>query len=266
VSNFTVLADSAVVAKRNLIKIKRVPDLLVFTAMSPIMFILLFAYVFGSAIKLDGVDYKEFLIAGIFAQTVIFGATITGAGLAEDIKKGIIDRFRSLPMSPSAVLIGRTFSDVLNNVITIVVMSLTGLLVGWRIDTSVPEALAGFLLLLFFAYAVSWIMAFVGLLVPSPEVVNNATFMTVFPLTFIANTFVPTNDFPTVLRVIAEWNPVSSVTQAAREFFGNTSPAMPPPDSWPMQEPVLYTLLWIAIILAVFVPLSVRQYKRVASK
>jgi ABC-2 type transport system permease protein len=266
VSNFTVFADSAVVAKRNLIKIKRVPDLLVFTAMSPIMFILLFAYVFGSAIKLDGVDYKEFLIAGIFAQTVIFGATITGAGLAEDIKKGIIDRFRSLPMSPSAVLIGRTASDVLNNVITIVIMSLTGLVVGWRINTSFFEAAAGFLLLLFFAYAISWVMALVGLLVPSPEVVNNATFMTVFPLTFIANTFVPTDDFPPVLRAIAEWNPVSSVTQAARELFGNTSPQMPPPDTWPMENPVVYTLIWIAIILAVFVPLSVRQYKRVASK
>lgn len=261
-----VFADSAVVAKRNLIKIKRVPDLLVFTAMSPIMFILLFAYVFGSAIKLDGVDYKEFLIAGIFAQTVIFGATITGAGLAEDLKKGIIDRFRSLPMAPSAVLIGRTASDVLNNIITIVVMSLTGLLVGWGIHTSFLEAAAGFLLLLAFAYAVSWIMAYVGLLIPSPEVFNNASFMTVFPLTFIANTFVPTKDFPSVLRTIADWNPVSSVTQAARELFGNTSPEMPPPDAWSMQNPVLYTLIWIVIILVIFVPLSVRQYKRVASK
>lgn len=261
-----VFADSAVVAKRNLIKIKRVPDLLVFTAMSPIMFILLFAYVFGSAIGLDGMDYKEFLIPGIFAQTVIFGATITGAGLAEDIKKGIIDRFRSLPMAPAAVLMGRTVSDVLNNVITIVIMSLTGLLVGWSIDTSFIDAATGFLLLLLFAYAISWIMAWVGLLVPSPEVVNNATFMTVFPLTFIANTFVPTNDFPSVLRTIADWNPVSAVTQAAREQFGNTSAQMPPPDVWPMQNPILYTLIWVVIILAIFVPLSVHQYKRVASR
>jgi ABC-2 type transport system permease protein len=258
--------DGAVVAKRNLIKIKRVPDLLVFTTMSPIMFILLFAYVFGSAIKLPGVDYKEFLIAGIFAQTVIFGSTITGAGLAEDIQKGIIDRFRSLPMSPSAVLVGRTASDVLNNIITIVVMSLTGLIVGWRIHTSFFEALGGFLLLLFFAYAFSWIMAYVGLLAPSPEVVNNAAFMTVFPLTFVANTFVPTNDFPPVLKAIADWNPVSSVTQAARELFGNTSPQMPPPDTWSMHHPVIYTLIWIAIILVVFVPMAVRQYKRVASR
>jgi ABC transporter DrrB family efflux protein len=260
------LADGAVVAKRNLIKIKRVPDLLVFSTISPIMFILLFAYVFGSAIKVPGLSYREFLIPGVFAQTVIFGATITGAGLAEDIQKGIIDRFRSLPMSRSAVLVGRTGSDLLNNVLVIVVMSLTGLAVGWRIRTSVGEALAGFLLLLAFAYAMSWIMACVGLIVPAPEVVNNASFIVIFPLTFIANTFVPTNGFPSGLRVIANWNPVSSVTQAARQLFGNTDGRFPPPKDWSLQHPVIYTLLWVVAILAIFVPLAVRLYKRAASR
>jgi ABC-2 type transport system permease protein len=153
-----------------------------------------------------------------------------------------------------------------NNVLVILVMSATGLVVGWRIRTSVLEALAGFLLLLAFAYALSWVMACVGLLVPSPEVVQQASFVVVFPLTFIANTFVPTNDFPNVLRVIANWNPVSSVTQAARELFGNTSPAFPAPDAWPLQNPVLYTLLWVAVILVVFVPLAVALYKRAASR
>jgi ABC-2 type transport system permease protein len=258
------LMDGAVVAKRNLIKIKRVPDLLVFSTMAPIMFILLFAYVFGSAI--DVPNYREFLIPGIFAQTVIFGATVTGAGLAEDIQKGIIDRFRSLPMSRSAVLVGRTNSDVANNVLVIVIMSVTGLLVGWRIRSSVLEALGGFLLLLVFAYAISWIMAYIGLLVPSPEVVNNASFMVIFPLTFIANTFVPTNNFPTVLRAIADWNPVSSVTQASRELFGNEAAAPPHPDVWSLNNPVLYTLIWSAVIVAVFVPLSVRQYRKAASR
>lgn len=258
--------DGAIVARRNLIKIKRVPDLLVFTTMSPIMFILLFAYVFGSQISVPGMSYREFLIPGIFAQTVIFGATITGAGLADDIQKGIIDRFRSLPISRSAVLVGRTTSDVLNNVLVIVIMSVTGLIVGWRIRSSVPEAIAGFLLLLAFAYAISWIMAWVGLSVPSPEVVNNASFMLIFPLTFIANTFVPTRKFPAVLRAIADWNPVSSVTQAARELFGNTSDSFPPPGAWSMQHPALYTLAWVVGILLVFVPLSVRQYKRAASR
>ncbi|MDP9496455.1 MAG: ABC transporter permease [Actinomycetota bacterium] len=260
------LADAGVVAKRNLIKIKRVPELLVFTTMSPIMFVLLFAYVFGSAIDVPGVGYREFLIAGIFAQTVIFGATLTGAGLADDIQKGVIDRFRSLPMARSAVLVGRTTSDIANNVLVIVVMSATGLLVGWRIRTSVLEALAGFLLLLLFAYAVSWLMACVGLLVPSVEVVQQASFIVIFPLTFIANTFVPTNDFPSVLRTLANWNPVSAVTQAARELFGNTSPAFPAPEVWPLQHPVLYTLIWVAALLAVFVPLAVALYKRAASR
>jgi len=260
------LSDGAIVAKRNLIKIKRVPDLLVFSTISPIMFILLFAYVFGSAITAPGVSYREFLIPGIFAQTVIFGATITGAGLAEDIKKGIIDRFRSLPMSRSAVLVGRTGSDVVNNVLVITIMSLTGLAVGWRIRTSFGEAAVGFLLLLAFAYAISWVMAWVGLLVPSPEVVNNASFVVIFPLTFIANTFVPTKGFPSVLRAIANWNPVSSVTQAARQLFGNVNKSVPVPDYWSLRHPIIYTLLWVVLLLAIFVPLSVRQYKRAASR
>jgi len=260
------LLDGAVVAKRNLIKIKRVPDLLVFTTLSPIMFILLFAYVFGSAISVPGTSYREFLIPGIFAQTVIFGATITGAGLADDIKKGIIDRFRSLPMSRSAVLVGRTSSDVGNNVLVIIIMSITGLLVGWRIRSSVGEAVAGFLLLLLFAYAISWIMAWIGLLVPSPEVVNNASFMVIFPLTFVANTFVPTNNFPGPLKAVANWNPVSSVTQAARDLFGNTTPNAQVPHYWSLQHPVLYTLGWVVLLLAVFIPLSVLQYKKAASR
>ena len=261
-------SDASVVAKRNLIKIKRVPDLLVFTTLSPIMFVLLFAYVFGGAIDPSGggAAYREFLIAGIFAQTVVFGATNTGAGLAEDVKKGIIDRFRSLPMSPSAVLTGRTLSDVVNNVIVLVVMSVTGLLVGWRIHTSVGAALWGFVLLLVFAYAISWVMAFVGLLVPSPEVINNASFIVIFPLTFVANTFVPLGTLPGPLRVFAEWNPVSAVTQAARDLFGNAepNPAVAPSTAWSLVHPQLYTLLWAAAVVAVFAPLTVRAYMRKA--
>jgi ABC-2 type transport system permease protein len=260
------LGDGAVVVKRNLIKIVRVPELMIFTLVSPIMFVLLFAYVFGSAINLQGTGYREFLIAGIFAQTVIFGATYTGAGIADDMKKGIIDRFRSLPMSQAAVLVGRTASDVLINLISIAVMAGTGLLVGWRIRTSFWEAVAGFLLLLFFAYTFSWIMAWVGLLVPSPEVVNNAAFIVIFPLTFIANTFVPLENLPTALKVFAEWNPVSSMTQATRELFGNSGGVAATSHAWPIQNPVLYTMLWGLVILAIFVPLSVRQYKRAASR
>ena len=265
-SLINALGDGAVIAKRNIIKIIRVPEILVFVLISPIMFILLFAYVFGSAINVPGGSYREFLIAGILAQTVVFGATFTGAGLADDMQKGIIDRFRSLPMSRSAVLVGRTASDIIYNLLSILIMAGTGLLVGWRIRTSVGDALVGFGLLLLFAYAFSWVMAFVGLLVPSVEVINNASFMVIFPLTFVANTFVPSQNLPTPLRVFAEWNPVSSVTQAARELFGNLPAGTPEPTVWPLRNPILYTLIWIVIIVAVFLPLSVRQYKRTGTR
>ncbi|WP_229684008.1 ABC transporter permease [Nocardia camponoti] len=263
-----VVSDSLTIAKRNVTKIKRVPDVLIFSTASPVMFVLLFAYVFGSAIEIPGMSggYREFLMAGIFAQTVVFGATFTGAGLAEDMQKGIIDRFRSLPMAPSAVLFGRTLSDVVINVVSLVVMSLTGLLVGWRIHSSVLDAVLAYVLLLLFAYAVSWIMAVVGLLVRAPEVFNNASFMVIFPLTFLANTFVPLQGLPTPLRVFAEWNPVSALTQATRDLFGNTDPLMPVPSAWPLQHPEVATLLWIVVILVIFVPLAQLQYKKAVSR
>jgi ABC-2 type transport system permease protein len=261
-----VLADGAVLAKRNVIKIKRVPDILVFVLLSPIMFVILFAYVFGGSIDVPGGSYREYLIAGVFAQTCLFGATFTGYGLADDMQKGIIDRFRSLPMTRSAVVVGRTASDVIYNALSIFIMSLTGLIVGWRIHTSVQEAALGYLLLLGFAYAFSWVMAYVGLIVPSVEVVNNASFMVIFPLTFIANTFVPIENLPAPLQTFAEWNPVSAVTQAARELFGNIPPGTPEPTAWPLQNPELYTMIWIVLLVAVFAPISVWQYNRASRR
>ncbi|EOM75207.1 ABC transporter permease [Rhodococcus rhodnii] len=260
------LGDGITIAKRNVIKIKRVPDLLVFTILSPIMFVLLFAYVFGNAIDIPGLSYREFLIAGIFAQTVIFGSTWTGLGMAEDLQKGIIDRFRSLPMSSSAVLVGRTTSDVLINVVSLAVMSLTGLVVGWRIHTDPLRALAAYLLLLLFAYSLSWVMAVVGMWIRTPEVFNNASFIVIFPLSFIANTFVDPSSLPGPLRVIAEWNPVSAVTQAARDLFGNTNPAVPPPDVWPLRHAELASVLWSVAILVVFVPFAIHRYKKAVSR
>jgi len=259
------LADGRTVAKRNLIKILRVPGLLVGALVTPIMMVVMFAYVFGGAIDIPAMSYREFLIAGIFAQTVVFGSIVTGAGIAEDMGNGIIDRFRSLPMSRSSVLIGRTASDIVYNGLSIAVMALAGLAVGWRIHTPLLEAAAGFALLLAFAYAFSWIMAYVGLVVPSAEVVNSTSFIVIFPLTFIANTFVRSTDLPGPLRVFAEWNPVSAVTQATRELFGNLPPG-PPPDVWSLQHPVLYTLAWVALILAVFVPLATHRYKRAGGR
>ena len=263
---YWMLADGAVIAKRNVIKIKRVPEVLMFVLLSPILFVLLFAYVFGGSIDIPGGTYREFLMGGIFAQTVVFGATFTGAGLAEDMTKGIIDRFKSLPMSRSAVLVGRTASDVIYNLLSLIIMALSGLIVGWRINNGVGSALAGFALLLLFAYGVSWIMAYVGLIVPSVEVINNAGFLVIFPLTFIANTFVPSDNLPGPLKTFAEWNPVSALTQAVRELFGNIPPFTPEPTTWPLRNPVVYTLIWVAIFIAIFAPLSVAQYRRAKRK
>ena len=260
------LSDGTVVLRRNLIKVVRVPEVLVFTCIQPIMFVLLFAYIFGSTINLPGTSYREFLIAGIFVQTTVFGATFTGASLAQDMQKGVIDRFRSLPMSSSAVLVGRTLSDVFINALSLMVMAATGLLVGWRIRSSFLDAVAGFALMLFFAWTFSWVMAWIGLLVPGPEVVQNASFLVLFPLTFIANTFVPLEGLPHVLRVFAEWNPVSALTKAIRSLFGNDAGVAQVSSAWPLEHAVLVTLLWSFALLAVFVPLSVRQYKKAASR
>jgi ABC-2 type transport system permease protein len=259
-------ADGITIARRNIIKVIRLPQILFSVLVTPLLLVLLFAYVFGSSIDIPGGSYREFLIGGTFALTLIIGATFTGAGLADDMQKGIIDRFRSLPMSRSAVVVGRTASDVIYNVLSLAIMALAGLIVGWRIHNGIGDALLGFGLLLLFAYAISWIMAYVGLLVPSAEVVSSASGMVIFPLTFIANTFVPAENLPTLLRVVAEWNPVSAVTQAARELFGNIPPGTPEPAAWPLQNAVLYTLLWVVIIIAVFAPLAVSRYKKAAAK
>jgi ABC-2 type transport system permease protein len=262
----STLRDSLVIAQRNIIRIKRVPDVMAFVLIQPLMFVLLFAYVFGGSIDIPGGSYREFLIAGIFAQTVVFGATFTGAGLAEDLQKGLINRFRSLPMSRSAVVAGRTASDVVYNVFSIIVMSIAGLIVGWRIRGSFLDALIGYALLLFFSYAFSWVMACVGLLVPTPEVVNNASFIILFPLTFIANTFVPSDNLPSGLRTIAEWNPISALTHAVRVQFGNIPAGTPEPTSWPLQNSILYSMVWAIALIAIFAPIATRLYQRAGTR
>jgi ABC transporter DrrB family efflux protein len=255
--------DGLNVARRNVIKIVRVPELLFGILVTPVMMVVMFAYVFGGSIDIAGGSYREFLVAGAFAMTIVFGATFTGAGLADDMQKGIIDRFKSLPMSRSAVVFGRTASDVIYNVLSLLVMAGAGLLVGWRINNGIGNALLGFGLLLAFSYAISWVMAFVGLLVPGPEVVANVSMIVLFPMTFIANTFVPAGDLPTPLRVFAEWNPVSAVAQAARELFGNIPPETPEPTVWSMENPVVYTLIWAVVLISVFGPLAVARYRKV---
>jgi ABC-2 type transport system permease protein len=260
------LSDGWITTRRNLIKIRRVPDILVFTTLQPIMFVLLFTYIYAGVIEIPGSSYKEFIMAGIFAQTVVFGSTYSGSAMAQDLKDGIIDRFRSLPMSPSAVLIGRTNGDLLINAISMFVMMTTGFIVGWRVRSSFLEAVAAVVLLLLFAYALSWVMAFLGMLVRSPEVINNVSFLVLFPLTFISNAFVPSETLPTPLRVFAEFNPVSALVQAARQLFGNVPPLSQVSEVWTQRYPILTVLIGIVVVLLIFVPLAVRKFKQISTR
>ena len=255
-----LLSDGWVMTWRNLMKIIRVPEILLFSLIQPIMFVLLFSYVFGAAIDIPGDGYTSFLMAGIFAQTVVFGSTYSGSAMAQDLKDGIIDRFRTLPMSGAAVLIGRTIGDLAINALSMIVMMVTGFIVGWRVNTSPLEFFAGVGLLLLFAYAFSWVMAFLGMSVRSPEVINNASFLILFPLTFISNAFVPSENLPTPLRIFAEWNPVSSLVQSARELFGNVPPGTPTGDAWTAQNPIATVLIGVVVLLLVFIPLSIRKF------
>ncbi|MHA7282433.1 ABC transporter permease [Arthrobacter sp. TMS2-4] len=259
------LSDGWTVTKRNLIKLKRSPDMLVFAVLQPIMFVLLFSQIYGGSIQVEGSDYTQYLMAGIFAQTVIFGSTFSGSAMAQDLKDGIIDRFRTLPMSSSAVLVGRTNSDLVLNTLSVMIMMGTGFLVGWRVNTPLTSVLAGVGLLLLFSYAFSWVMALLGMSVKSPEVINNASFMILFPLTFISIAFVQSQNLPGPLETFANWNPVSALVQAVRELFGNTG-TVPTPDVWPMQNAVLTVLIGAVLMLVVFVPLCVRKFASISSR
>lgn len=266
------LNDGLIVSKRNLLQTIRVPELLFFTLIQPVIFTLMFAYVFGGAIPVPGSDgssasYREYLVPGIFGQTVSFAAAASTVGLAEDMHKGIIDRFRSLPMRASAVLFGRTLADAMRMVLVLIVLSLTGLIVGWRISDGIPNAVLAYVLLLLFAYTVVWIGAWIGMYMPNPETANTAGLIWLFPVTFISNAFVPLAGMPGWLQVVAEWNPLSSLVLACRELFGNPTGLVPGQDnSWPMRNPEAWTLISCAILLMIFVPLAVRKYRRTTSK
>ncbi|GAA1718044.1 ABC transporter permease [Nonomuraea bangladeshensis] len=259
-------ADGLTIARRDALKIRRAPDLLGGVITLPIVFVLLFAYVFGSMISLPGMSYGEYLLPGIFVMTIVMSSQITGYTLTQDLQKGIFDRFRTLPMSPSAVLVGQTVSDVIMNLASVITMALVGLLVGWRIHSSPGEAALGFLMLLLFSYAFSWVTATVALALRTPETFNNVATIVSFPIVFLSNAFVDSARLPGPLKPIAEWNPVSTLIQGTRELFGNTSAAMPVPDVWPLRNAVAASLLWSVVLLAVFVPLATRLYQRAISR
>ncbi|TDC18077.1 ABC transporter permease [Streptomyces sp. 8K308] len=263
------LRDSLVVAKRNLLRMLRIPEVVVFGIIQPVMFVVLFAYVFGGSINIPGAGtdvtaYREFLMGGIFAQTVTFAVAGSSAGIAEDMQKGIVDRFRSLPMARGAVLTGRTFADVVQTAVVLLVLAVVAFLVGWRIHDGVLGALAAFGLLLLFGYAFTWIGALIGLSVRSPEAATSGGLVWLFPLTFISIAFVPSENMPGWLQPVAEWNPFSAVVLAVRDLFGNLPAGYQAPDAWPMQHPVLATLISSVVIIALFRTLAVRKYKRAA--
>ncbi len=260
------IGDTLTITRRNLTRLLRVPDSVVFGIIQSVMFVLLFRFVFGGAIEVPGGSYVEFLMGGIFVQTVAFSCATTTVAMASDLQGGIIDRFRSLPMARGAVLAGRTFADLGFGAITVIAMAITGLLVGWRTHSSPLQIIAGFALLALFAYAFLWIGAVIGMSVASPEVAQTAGLIWLFPLTFVSNVFVPLESMPSWLQPIAAWNPVSCAALALRDLFGNLPAGYDAGEWFPMQNPILMTVVWCAIILAVFMPLGVARYRKAAAR
>jgi len=251
-----LVSDTLVIAERNLVRLPRAPDLLLAFTVQPVMFVLLFAYVFGGAIKTPGGSYIDYLIPGIMVQNIAFGGFVTALGLNEDVHKGLIDRFRSLPMARPAVLAGRTLADVVTNTLSIVVLLITGLIIGFTFHTTPIQILGGVGLLLLFGYAFSWVFALLGLLVSSPEAANSVGFIAVFPLTFISSAFVPVATMPAPLRAFARVNPFTIVVDAMRALWIN----------FPSRNYVWEAVVWSLVILAVFAPLAVARYRRTAGQ
>ncbi|GAA4820430.1 ABC transporter permease [Tomitella cavernea] len=254
--------QSWIMVRRNLIHTKRMPEMLSDVTIQPVMFVVLFAYVFGASItNTGGPSYKEFLLPGIMGQTIVFTAFIVATGITADLDKGIIDRFRSLPIRRSSVLIGRSIASLLHSSIGIVVMALTGLAIGWRIRNSAAEALLAFALVLLFGFGMIWLGILIGSWLRSVEAVNGFMFATLFPITFLSNAFVPTAPMPTWLRTIAEWNPVSSLVQSLRVLWGN-GPAAGPDAALPLHYPVITTLVWTVVLTMTFAPFALRAYAK----
>ena len=248
--------------RRNLTHIKRQPEMLTDVTIQPVMFVLLFAFVFGGSIEIPGVDYKEWLLPGIMAQTMAFSAFIVAIGLTSDISKGIVDRFRSLPIGRGSVVIARSVSSLIHSMIGIVVMSLTGLFIGWGIHEGIAQGLLGYLLLILFGFAMIWVGILAGSSLKSVEAVQGVMFTAIFPLTFLSNAFARPEGMPDWLRFLAEWNPISALVQAMRELWGNDGFPLPADAALPLQHPVIATILWSVGISAILAPLAIRAFVR----
>jgi ABC-2 type transport system permease protein len=260
------IADSIIITKRQLLQLARVPEVLVFSTIQPVMFVLLFRYVFGGSIETGQPGgYVQLLMPGIFVQTVAFTLAATASGLAEDMKKGLIDRFRSLPIARSALILGRTLGDSLLNIVVLAVMGIAGFVVGWRPSSGVFSIALGFLFLLFFGYALSWVGIYIGLSARDARVVQNVSFLVTFPLTFLSNAFAPTTGMPRPLQYVAEWNPVSTMVAACRQLFGLENEFGATAGSFPSENPLTMSLIYMAIIMIVFVPMSVKKYQNASN-
>ena len=260
------ISDALVITKRQLLQLSRVPEVLIFSTIQPVMFVLLFRYVFGGSIDTGQPGgYVQLLMPGIFVQTVAFTLVATASGLAEDMKKGLIDRFRSLPISRGAVVIGRTFGDALLNILVLAIMATTGYVVGWRPTSGILQITLAFFFLFMFGYALSWIGIFVGLSVKDARTVQNVGFIVTFPLTFLSNAFAPTTGMPRVLQYFAEWNPVSSMVAACRQLFGLENQFGATANSWQSQNPLATSLIYMALLMLIFIPLSIRKYKNTSA-
>jgi ABC-2 type transport system permease protein len=254
------LSDSLVIARRSLAHVRQIPEKLIDVTVQPLMFVLLFAYVFGGAIAVPGGSYHEYLIGGILVQTIAFGIMGTATSMATDMTEGIVDRFSSLPMSRSAFLSGRLIAELAAAVLALAVLIASGLVVGWRIHADLAHALAGCGLLLLFTLAMLWVGTLLGVVARSPDAVTGIVFITIFPLTFLSNAFVPAGGLPDGLRAVAEWNPISALVAAVRTLFGNPT-ALPENAAWPLQHPALSAVGWCMLVLAVTVPLTLRRYR-----
>jgi ABC-2 type transport system permease protein len=260
------LQDIFIITRRQILLLVRVPEVLIFATIQPVMFVLLFRFVFGGSIDSGQPGgYVQLLMPGIFVQTVAFTLAGTASGLAEDMKKGLIDRFRSLPISRSALIIGRTLGDSLLNIVVLTVMGITGYVVGWRPTGGVGNMLLGFLFLLLFGYALSWVGVLVGLSAKDARVVQNVSFIVTFPLTFLSNAFAPTTGMPRALQYFAEWNPVSTMVAGCRSLFGLENEFGATAGSFPSEYPLITSLIYMVIVMAIFIPLSARKYARAAN-
>ncbi len=262
----SAVRDTFIITRRQLLLLTRVPEVLIFSTIQPVMFVLLFRFVFGGSINTGQPGgYVQLLMPGIFVQTVAFTLAGTASGLAEDMKKGLIDRFRSLPISQSALVVGRTLGDSLLNIVVLLVMGIAGYAVGWRPSSGVGSVALGFLFLLLFGYALSWVGALVGLSASDARVVQNVSFIVTFPLTFLSNAFAPTTGMPRALQYFAEWNPVSTMVAACRELFGLENEFGATAGSFPSEHPLTTSLIYIVIIMAIFIPLSLRRYRNASN-